>query len=75
MVKQGTLLNLDATVLLGMVNERLRNQHENLQQLAVFYGVNEHHLVDKLAEIDYHYDASERQFVAESLYEHIGYIG
>ncbi|CAG8999316.1 MAG: hypothetical protein CENE_01290 [Candidatus Celerinatantimonas neptuna] len=68
-VKQGTLLNVDATVLLGMVNERLRNQHESLKQLAIFYSVNEDNITDKLSEIGYYYDESKQQFIAENTHE------
>ncbi len=58
------LLNLDATILLGIVNEKLRLECDSLEDLAMTFGFEERSLARRLETIGYHYDAISNQFKA-----------
>jgi hypothetical protein len=60
----GYLLNLDANILLGIANERLRLDCDSLDDLALTWGVSEHSLAQRLEVIGYHYDIVTNQFKA-----------
>ncbi len=55
-------INMDANILLGIVNDRLRHECQNLHNLAAMMDVEPKSLEDKLAEIGYHYQAQLNQF-------------
>jgi hypothetical protein len=50
-------------MLLSVVNTQLRDHYPTLPELAAAYMIDEQELVEKLSAIDYHYDASQNQFV------------
>lgn len=60
----GYLLNLDANILLGIVNEKLRLDCDSLDDLALTFGLNEEALSRRLEGIGYHYDIVTNQFKA-----------
>ena len=62
MMDSGYLLNLDANIVLGIVNEKLRLECNSLDELALSFGVDETRLMQKLAAIGYHYDVITNQF-------------
>jgi hypothetical protein len=53
----------DPVMLLSVVNTQLRDHYPSLPELAAAYMIDEQELVEKLSAIDYHYDASQNQFV------------
>lgn len=53
----------DPVMLLSYVNTQLRDFYPNLQELCSSLQVNEHELRNRLAAIDYEYDAAANQFV------------
>jgi len=55
-------INLDANILIGIANDKLRHECDSLHSLAAMMGVNEHELENKLAEIGFHYEAELNQF-------------
>ncbi len=62
-------LEMDAHVLLSLVNTRLRNDHASLDALADAYDLDAALLEAKLEEIGYAYDAKGNRFVAKDLDE------
>ncbi len=58
------LLNLDASILLGIVNEKLRLECHSLEDLTLTLGCEERSLSRRLESIGYHYDAISNQFKA-----------
>lgn len=55
-------INMDANILLGIANDKLRHECQSLHSLAAMMDVNEQQLEDKMAEIDYHYEEDQNQF-------------
>ncbi len=55
-------INIDANILVGIANDRLRHECRNLHSLAAMMGVKEKQLEDRLAEIGYHYEQGLNQF-------------
>lgn len=55
-------VNMDANILLGIVNDRLRHECRNLHSLAAMMDINERQLENRLAEINYHYEEELNQF-------------
>ncbi len=55
-------INIDANILVGIANDRLRHECRNLHSLAAMMGVKEKQLEDRLAEIGYHYEQGFNQF-------------
>lgn len=53
----------DPMILLSVVNTKLRDFYPSLQALCDDMGINEAELKEKLAQIDYEYDAGKNQFV------------
>lgn len=53
----------DPVMLLSFVNTQLRDHYDSLSELAASYMVEEQELVEKLAAINYVYDAQRNQFV------------
>ena len=49
-------------LLLSVVNTRLRDEYENLDELCASLGANRAELEDKLAAIGYTYDPGQNQF-------------
>ncbi len=49
-------------MLLSVVNTKLRNDFEDLDDLCEYYGVEKSEIIDKLAEIDYSYDDDLKKF-------------
>ena len=58
-------LEMDAHVLLSLVNTRLRNDHASLEALADAYDIDTGELEAKLGGIGYTYDTKENRFVAK----------
>ena len=55
-------INMDANILVGIANDRLRHECRNLHSLAAMMDVKEKQLEDRLAEIGYHYEQGLNQF-------------
>ena len=53
----------DPVILLSVVNTKLRDFYPSLQTLCDDMGINEAELKEKLAQVDYEYDAGKNQFV------------
>lgn len=53
----------DPVMLLSFVNTQLRDNYENISELAAAYMVDEQEITDKLAQIQYTYDRKRNQFV------------
>lgn len=53
----------DPVILLSTVNMKLRDFYPSLDALCDDLGENKTELIEKLAAIDYEYDASANQFV------------
>jgi hypothetical protein len=53
----------DPVMLLSFVNTQLRDNYPNLKELAAAYMVEEQEITDKLAGINYVYDADKNRFV------------
>ena len=58
------MMNLpkDPVMLLSVVNTYLRDYHASLEELCDDAAISADELVQKLAAIDYHYDAARNQF-------------
>jgi hypothetical protein len=52
----------DPVMLLSFVNMRLRDEHENLDELCAALDLDKTEIMEKLAAIDYHYDTESNQF-------------
>ena len=48
---------------LSVVNTKLRDQYKDLESLCEDLNIEKDALIDKLATIDYEYDATRNQFV------------
>lgn len=59
-----TLAYLDAHIVLGIVNEKLRLECHDMEDLLAYYGGQDSQLTARLAEIGYHYDPLSNQFKA-----------
>lgn len=53
----------DPILLLSVINTKLRDFYKDLDTLCQDMMVDKEYLVDKLADIDYEYDADRNQFV------------
>ena len=53
----------DPMILLSYVNTQLRDFYPSLEALAEGLGIDQGELVEKLASIDYEYDAKNNQFI------------
>lgn len=59
-----TLQRLDANILLGIINEKLRLGCDGLEELLAYYDMSEEQLAGRLDQIGYHYDPLSNQFKA-----------
>ena len=59
-----TLQSLDANILLGIINEKLRLECDGLEELLAYYDMSEEQLAGRLDQIGYHYDPLSNQFKA-----------
>ena len=59
-----TLQRLDANILLGIINEKLRLVCDGLEELLAYYDMSEEQLAGRLDQIGYHYDPLSNQFKA-----------
>ncbi|MFM5363529.1 DUF4250 domain-containing protein [Aeromonas veronii] len=59
-----TLQRLDANILLGIINEKLRLECDGLEELLAYYDTSEEQLAGRLDQIGYHYDPLSNQFKA-----------
>ncbi|NJI22004.1 DUF4250 domain-containing protein [Aeromonas veronii] len=59
-----TLQRLDANILLGIINEKLRLECDGLEELLAYYDMSEELLAGRLDQIGYHYDPLSNQFKA-----------
>lgn len=55
-------INLEANILLGIANDILRHECQNLHSLAMMIDVNEQQIENRLAEIGFHYEEGLNQF-------------
>lgn len=55
-------ISMDANILLGIANDKLRHECRNLHSLAMMMDVKEQQLENRLAEIGYHYEQGLNQF-------------
>ena len=55
-------INMDANILLGIANDKLRHECQSLHSLAAMMDVEERHLENRLAEIGFHYEERLNQF-------------
>lgn len=53
----------DAAMLLSFINLKLRDFYKSLDELCADLNVSEEEITDKLASIDYEYDAELNKFV------------
>ncbi len=53
----------DPMMLLSFVNTQLRDQYPSLEELCQSFSVEEKEIREKLAQIDYEYDAELNKFV------------
>jgi len=53
---------LEPSILLGIVNEKLRLECEDLEELASAYDLDLNRLRQRLGSIGYHYEAQSNQF-------------
>lgn len=53
----------DPMILLSYVNTQLRDYYESLEALCSCRGIRKDDLLEKMDQIDYHYDADLNQFV------------
>lgn len=53
----------DPMLLLSVVNTKLRDFYANLDGMCEDLGIDKMELTEKLAQIDYEYDAGRNQFV------------
>ncbi len=58
-------INMDANILLGIANDRLRHECPSLHSLAALMDVNERQLENRLAEIGFHYQHELNQFMPD----------
>ncbi|MBW3760252.1 DUF4250 domain-containing protein [Aeromonas jandaei] len=61
-----TLQRLDANILLGIINEKLRLECDGLEELLAYYDMSEEQLAVRLGQIGYHYDPLSNQFKAHT---------
>ncbi|MBL0456739.1 DUF4250 domain-containing protein [Aeromonas enteropelogenes] len=59
-----TLQRLDANILLGIINEKLRLECDGLEELLAYYDMSEEQLASRLGQIGYYYDPLTNQFKA-----------
>ncbi|MGY5450978.1 DUF4250 domain-containing protein [Agarivorans sp. MS3-6] len=64
MMDASYLLNLEPSIILGIVNEKLRLECDSLEDLALTFGFEERSLSRRLETIGYHYDVITNQFKA-----------
>jgi hypothetical protein len=57
------MLPNDPVMMLSFVNLKLRDFYSNLDVLCEDMDVDKNLIVDKLAQIDYHYDSVQNKFV------------
>ncbi len=53
----------DPMILLSYVNTQLRDYYESLEALCSCRGLRKEELIEKMDQIDYHYDAEQNQFI------------
>ena len=53
----------DPVMLLSYINLKLRDFYPNLEALCEDMGEDRQKIVDKLSQIDYHYDEAKNQFI------------
>lgn len=53
----------DPMILLSYVNTQLRDYYESLEDLCSCRGIRKDDLIQKMDQIDYHYDAEQNQFI------------
>ncbi len=53
----------DPVILLSYLNTQLRDHYASLTELCTNLGLNEAEITEKIAGIDYHYDAGQNQFI------------
>ncbi|GLX77128.1 hypothetical protein tinsulaeT_04680 [Thalassotalea insulae] len=58
-------IHMDANILLGIANDRLRHECSSLHSLAAMMDVNERQLENRLAEIGFHYEQGLNQFMPD----------
>ena len=54
--------NMDANLLLSLINTKLRNDYNSLMELCASENIPKDLIVKRLEKIDYYYNSSENQF-------------
>ena len=62
-----SLQQMQPTILLGILNDKLRHQCHNIEDLSYEVGVEARLLQMKMASIGYHYNSQANQFTSEKL--------
>lgn len=57
-----TMIPKDPVMLLSFVNLKLRDYYSSLDDMCDGLDVSKQEITEKLAQIDYHYDAGKNQF-------------
>ena len=55
-------LNMEAEILISILNTKLRNDYNSLESLCEDLDVNQDDIIDKLAKDGYVYDVASNQF-------------
>lgn len=53
----------DPVILLSYVNTQLRDYYDSLEALCSCRGIQKDDLLEKMEQIDYHYDEKQNQFI------------
>lgn len=61
------MLPKDPVMLLSFVNLKLRDYYPNLEELCADLAVDRKEIEEKLAGIDYQYDAGRNQFIVSGI--------
>lgn len=54
--------NMDVNILLSIINMQLRDKFASLNDLVRYHDIDADTLSEKLAQADFHYDATTNQF-------------
>ncbi|MCI5727760.1 MAG: DUF4250 domain-containing protein [Clostridium sp.] len=56
-------INMDANILLSIINMKLRDFYSNLDYLCDDLDINKSDLIEKLSQINYSYSKANNQFI------------
>lgn len=64
-MEMSNCLNMDANILLGIANDRLRHECQSIESLAALMDVDQQQLKSKFSEIGFHYETGLNQFMPD----------